>query len=400
MFSLRPAVPIHIRLCHTRTFSFVSGATRRPNVLSLKQTDSVWMTHGQSGQWDKPKIGQTASTSPFFFHKLARLYSSMAERSTRIMVVGTGAVGSIYAWRLSKSANVTAVCRSNYEIVKNTGLEIDSKKFGKETFKPDNVVRTVSEGVTSEPFDYIVVTLKALPEIYNVAEIIAPAVTKGKTTVVLIQNGLGVEEPITEAFPENPIVSIVAYIGTSQISPGQILMVGGESLIVGDYKAAPVDSTAQREKFADLLEKGGVTVQKVDDVERVRWQKIFWNASFSPVCAITHMTTSDVLRNKEAMKSVKNLMSEVIQTANAMGYDFNEQEQMAAMIEKTEATALNYKPSMQLDLERGQPMEVEVILGTPLRRAALKGLSVPHLEMMHDLCSAINSHNMYEKAQL
>ncbi|KAL0095972.1 2-dehydropantoate 2-reductase [Phycomyces blakesleeanus] len=324
----------------------------------------------------------------------------MAEKSTKIMVVGTGAVGSIYAWRLAKTAHVTTVCRSNYEIVKNTGLEIDSKKFGKEIFKPDNVVRTVAEGVASEPFDYIVVTLKALPEVYNVAEIIAPAITKGKTTVVLIQNGLGVEEPITQAFPENPIVSIVAYIGTSQISPGQILMVGDESLIVGDYKNAPVDSTAQREKFAGILEKGGVTVQKVDDVERVRWQKLFWNASFSPVCAVTQMTTSDVLRNKEAMKSVKNLMSEVIQAANAMGYDFNEKEQMATMIERTEATALNYKPSMQLDLERGQPMEVEVILGTPLRRAISKGLNVPHLEMMHDLCSAINSHTMHEKAQL
>lgn len=137
------------------------------------------------------------------------------------------------------------------------------------------VVRTVSESVTSEPFDYILITLKALPEVYDVAEIIAPAVTEN-TTIVLIQNGLGVEEPITAKFPNNPIVSIVAYIGTSQTEPGKISMVGRESLVVGKYIAAKRDSDKQRAEFIELLKKGDVEVQVVDDVERVRWQKLFW----------------------------------------------------------------------------------------------------------------------------
>lgn len=54
------------------------------------------------------------------------------------------------------------------------------------------MVRTVSEAARSgEPFDYIVVTLKALPDIYSVPDIIEPAVVEGKTTIVLIQNGIG-----------------------------------------------------------------------------------------------------------------------------------------------------------------------------------------------------------------
>lgn len=114
-----------------------------------------------------------------------------------------------------------------------------------------------------------------MPEVYNVAEIIAPAVTEN-TTIVLIQNGLGVEEPITDKFPNNPIVSIVAYIGTSQNEPGKITMVGRESLVVGKYLDAKVDSDKQRENFVELLKKGDVDVQIVDDVERVRWQKLFW----------------------------------------------------------------------------------------------------------------------------
>lgn len=55
----------------------------------------------------------------------------------RFFPVGTGAVGAIYSWRLSKTCNITTVCRSNYEQVKKEGFDIDSKKFGREIFVPD-----------------------------------------------------------------------------------------------------------------------------------------------------------------------------------------------------------------------------------------------------------------------
>ncbi|KAI8073633.1 hypothetical protein BDF21DRAFT_400990 [Thamnidium elegans] len=57
-------------------------------------------------------------------------------------------------------------------------------------------------------------SLKKLPGIYNYADIIAPVASKN-TTIVLIQNGLGVEEPNTDRFPNKSIFSIVAYVSTS-----------------------------------------------------------------------------------------------------------------------------------------------------------------------------------------
>lgn len=137
------------------------------------------------------------------------------------------------------------------------------------------VVRTVSE-CQDESFDYVLITLKALPEVYNVADIIASVIKDEKTTIVLIQNGLGIEEPIVERFPNNPLISIVAYIGVSQHEPGKITMIGGESLVVGKYLKAQCSSDEQRSKFVEYLNKGGVDVQVVEDIEKVRWQKLFW----------------------------------------------------------------------------------------------------------------------------
>lgn len=64
----------------------------------------------------------------------------------------------------------------------------------KPTYHIGVVVRTVEEAKAFGPFDFIVVTLKALLDVYDTGEIIAPAVEEGKTTIVLIQNGFGKRE--------------------------------------------------------------------------------------------------------------------------------------------------------------------------------------------------------------
>lgn len=43
-----------------------------------------------------------------------------------------------------------------------------------------------------------------------------------------------------------------------------------------------------------------------------------------------------------------------------------------------------------IDLEKGQPMEVEVILGNAYREAKAKGVAVPYMETIYTLCNAVN----------
>ncbi|KAI8142392.1 ketopantoate reductase [Fennellomyces sp. T-0311] len=194
-------------------------------------------------------------------------------KAVRILTVGTGAVGSVYSWGLAQSCQVTTVCRSNYETVRDHGFTMESAKFGRSVFKPHNgmsitgtqttfaynptVVRSVKEATVHGPFDYILVTLKALPDVYDITEIIAPAMTPKETAIVLIQNGLGVEAPIVQRFPENPLISIVAYIATLQDKPGYTRHLGGEKLRLGilDPSAEPA-----AKMFMDRLRHGNMNV--------------------------------------------------------------------------------------------------------------------------------------------
>jgi 2-dehydropantoate 2-reductase len=59
---------------------------------------------------------------------------------TRILVFGAGAVGAVYVYTfIQAGAEVTAVCRSNYEVVKRDGFMMYSVRFGDVRFRPSVV---------------------------------------------------------------------------------------------------------------------------------------------------------------------------------------------------------------------------------------------------------------------
>lgn len=66
--------------------------------------------------------------------------------STDILIFGVGSIGAVYLYQLQQAGcNVTAVCRSNYEAVKDSGFTLHSLRFGNQKYKPDLVVRSVAD---------------------------------------------------------------------------------------------------------------------------------------------------------------------------------------------------------------------------------------------------------------
>lgn len=86
---------------------------------------------------------------------------------------------------------VSLVCRSNYRPIAERGVILRTRTFGSYTFTPKYVFSSVQEAAKQqEPWDYIVVTTKALPEVSDDSKAIQPLVGNGQTTIVLIQNGV------------------------------------------------------------------------------------------------------------------------------------------------------------------------------------------------------------------
>ncbi len=133
---------------------------------------------------------------------------------TKALIFGAGGVGCIYGYILDcGGAEVTAVCRTNYEAAKADGITIRSKLWGNVHYRP-GVVRVVVDA--KGPFDFILVCSKAFP---GTSKLIEAAVSE-QTAIVLAQNGIGIEEEYAELYPNNTIISGVVWLPTTQVEPG------------------------------------------------------------------------------------------------------------------------------------------------------------------------------------
>lgn len=299
----------------------------------------------------------------------------------RILVVGSGAVGGFYGGKLAQTgARVATLCRSDYEIVRVRGIQVKSI-HGDFHFTPEKVIRGVTE--YGSPPDYILVGLKVLPEI-NTPEIIKQVVGPD-TAILLLQNGIEIEEPVAQAFPQNEIISGLAFICVTRIGPGHIDHIDFGRLVIGRF---PKGSSARVENLANLFSNGGVPCDITEDVITARWRKLVWNAPFNPISVLGGgVDTKNMVENSESLKLARQVMDEVCRIAEAVGHPLPEgvtQENIDGTRRMTP-----YKTSMLVDFEAGRPMEIEAILGNALRVAKRHGIAAPHLESLYSLLKLV-----------
>ncbi|GAV29798.1 hypothetical protein PMKS-003302 [Pichia membranifaciens] len=154
----------------------------------------------------------------------------------KILLIGIGGVGSIAAYTLkANGAEVTAIARSSYDVLKEDGFTIESLDYGKiENFKPDHVFKDVAEAAKERgPFDYIVVTTKNIPDVAPVEKMIEKAYSKD-TAIVLLENGVGIDRSMFKAYPDATIISGVTMI-SSTLYGTTVKHVGSDTVSFGPF---------------------------------------------------------------------------------------------------------------------------------------------------------------------
>ncbi|KAK5114800.1 hypothetical protein LTR85_010113 [Meristemomyces frigidus] len=314
----------------------------------------------------------------------------MAERQTKVLLFGLGAIGGFYAFILGRSPNVapSVVARSNYESVKANGLKIESQNHGNHKAMIEHVLSSPADAMTK--YDYIVCAHKAVDQ-EKVPSLLKPAVGD-HTTFVIIQNGVGNEEPFRNTYPNNTIISCVTWVGATQVSPGLIKHTKSEDMQMGLFPNRNLDAKLERGRlgaFAGFLTQGKTVFQVVENVQVKRWEKVVWNAAWNPLTTLTDVDTQTWLKSSpEAIPMTKRLMREVIDIARRcdvpIGYELAD-----SLVEKILAMPGIFS-SMHTDAKGGRPLEVDVILGYPLKKATKFGMDVPVLGAVYAMTMAVN----------
>lgn len=289
-----------------------------------------------------------------------------------VLIVGAGAIGSFYGAILKQAGcPVSVVLRSEYDAVKARGIHINSP-LGDLSYTPDAVYR---EGDTApQAPDYLILCVKVLQGVDRAA-LVKPWMGP-KTRLVLIENGLDIERELADAYPENPIISCLAFIAASRTGPGEVEHKAYGKLVMGRFPEGLDDHS---ENLAALFREGGISIDLTEQVVGERWRKCVWNTPFNPLSVLAGgADTLTILDTEGGEDLIRALMAEVIAVAAADGYPMDPE-----LIDKNIAGTRKmpaYKNSMALDHINGRPIELDAVLGNVVAIAKRHGVPVPHLE--------------------
>jgi 2-dehydropantoate 2-reductase len=121
-----------------------------------------------------------------------------------------------------------------------------------------------------------------------------------------------------------------------------------------------------------------------------------WNIPFSTLAVTAGgVTTQDILDDPGLAEMAKRLIVETGQAGNADGCRIDVDRMLSKMMANT-ATMGRYRPSMLVDYENKLPLEVEAILGEPVRRSGRLNFPVPTVEAQYRLASFLDKQNRGE----
>ena len=299
----------------------------------------------------------------------------------KVLICGIGAIGSIFAHKISKFDN------DNLRIlVDKNRLETYTKNpkiFNDEELKlnyitPDN---------TDFKADLILIATKfnALDE---VIENIKNFVDKN-TIIVSVLNGISSEEIIAQKYDWTNI-PLAFFLGHSETIAQNNYFYDGRGCVVFGVKENHTNP-----KIIDILKtyftKANITHKIPEDMNYAYWLKFMLNVSTNQPSAILRLTFCEMTSNPEFMNMFNNIMKEVQAVAKAEGVKNTDR-----MIDDAHQALHNLMPegktSMLQDVEAKRQTEVEMLAGTMISLGKKHNIPTPYNTVMYEMIKTIQKN--------
>lgn len=300
----------------------------------------------------------------------------------KVLIVGAGAVGGWFGAKLAAGGHdVTFVARREHgAAIREHGLRVDSPAG--EVIGRGSVVESVT-AAAGLAADLALVAVKAssLPE---VAAGTGRALGPNGVAIPLL-NGLDSERDLAAVIGEERVVGGVAQLAGELTGPGRVRLRAGGMMTIAPLAAGQLERVRA---LAAELDACFPCVAE-EDLARVLWQKLAWNAPFNAICALTGSSAGEVLDVPELERLVRDAMAEVIAAARAEGVELSEHA-VDALIAVTQGLFRDTEPSMLQDVRAGRVTECDALQGAVVRRGSAKGVPTPIHRTLHALLSGID----------
>ena len=306
-------------------------------------------------------------------------------------IIGTGAVGGLYGAKLQKAGHkVSFLLRSDYYHVLEKGLIIESVD-GNFTLPKVDAYNDVKKKPSC---DVVVVALKATQN-YLLQELLPPLINKN-TVVLLLQNGINIEPEISQIIGNNTLIGGLCFVCSNKVGAGKIRHIDYGTITLGQYfpNHRPAGITEQMREIAKDFEQANIPVELSEDLLLARWKKLVWNIPYNGLSVVLDARTDEIMANTDTRFLAEQLMWEVSAGAKSCGRIIDDHF-IQKMLDYTEKMK-PYLTSMKLDYEGKKPLEVEAIVGNPLRMAKETGIDLPMISLLYRQLKFLDARNQQD----
>ena len=276
----------------------------------------------------------------------------------KIAVIGTGAMGSIYAARFSRAGHEVVaidIWQDHVNYINRNGLFIDG---------PDGQIIAKNIKASTKFSDlkgchfYIIATkamkleesIKSLKDWINL-----------NSPIITIQNGLGAGDIILRHMPENNIILGVAEgFGASLQRPGHVTHTANKQIRLGSI--SKISSEKELQNIVDTWRSGGLKTEIYKNIEQLIWEKLLCNVTLSGPCSIFGCNVNELFNNQEYWNFALNCMQEAYSVGLSMGIPFSFEDPVAYVSDFAKRVG-SAKPSMLQDYENKKKTEIDFING-------------------------------------
>ncbi len=302
----------------------------------------------------------------------------------RIAIVGAGGVGGLLGGLLARAGSEVVVVARGAALaaIRTGGLRVDSPlgAFAAPVAAADEDPAALPRA------DAVLVAVKAW-QVAAMAPRLAPLLAPG-AVVVPLQNGVEAADQLAGALGVERVAGGVINVLAWLEGPGAVKHLGDAPMItMGERGPRAGGGSARLEALAAELERAGVGVRVVQDVERAVWEKFLLVEPWGAVASASRAPLG-VLRGVPALRAQhERAMQEVAAVGRARGVPLQEDAvaRTQAFLERIAAEAT---VSMQRDLGAGRPSELEDQVGAVVRLGRAAGVPVPVHETIHGLLVA------------
>jgi len=294
----------------------------------------------------------------------------------RIAVVGAGGVGGAFGAALAKAgADVTFIARgAHLAAMKSKGLRIEGGR-GETHLVP---TQATDDPAAVGPVDFVLFCVK-LWDVESAGQHIKPLVGPD-TAVIPLQNGIDAPERLVPILGKQAVMGGVAQISASIVGPGVIRQVGTfMRMLFGELDG----STSKRgEALLALCQKAGFDVVLSNQIVTELWMKFILLATNASVMAVARQPIGKLRDDPDMRRHFVAAYQEVVDVGTARGVKLPA-DAVDKMLAFNAGAPPTMKPSMALDLERGNRIELPWLGGKVVELGRQLGVPTPTHSFMY-----------------